>query len=111
MARGISIMKYLILAAILGLSATACATTENRTQANLASDSTQATASAEDLEHAEREGYDPYAIRCERQPVLGSRLSPRQVCRPEWQWRAMQREARDAVSDFQRQSGHHNPTS
>lgn len=104
-------MKYIALAALIGVFGTACATTNEGAQGRTATSASTATASAEDLERAEREGYDPYAIRCERQTVLGSRLPARQVCRPEWQWRAMESEARDAVSDFQRQSGHLNPTS
>lgn len=103
-------MKYLALAAIMGALATGCATTESGTPGRTDATATTATASPEDLARAEREGYDPYAIRCERQTVLGSRLPARQVCRPEWEWRAMQTEARDAVGDFQRQSGHINPT-
>ncbi|MCH8489479.1 MAG: hypothetical protein LAT81_06045 [Oceanicaulis sp.] len=104
-------MKYLALAAITGLFATACATTEDGTQANSAPQVVHATATAEALERAEREGYDPYAVRCERQPVLDSHLSPRQVCRQEWQWRAMQETARDAMDDLhQRQDAHTNST-
>ncbi|MBI1264825.1 MAG: hypothetical protein GC187_08840 [Alphaproteobacteria bacterium] len=96
-------MKYIALAAMLGLFASACATTEGATQARADAAASQAVASAEDLARAEREGYDPYAIRCERQTVLGSRLPARQVCRPEWEWRAMQETSQDAVRHVQSQ--------
>jgi hypothetical protein len=96
-------MKYIALAAMLGLFASACATTEGATQARADAAASQAVASPEDLARAEREGYDPYAIRCERQTVLGSRLPARQVCRPEWEWRAMQETSQDALRNVQSQ--------
>lgn len=96
-------MKYIALAALIGVFATACATTDDGAPGRTAASASTATASAEDLARAEREGYDPYAIRCERQTVLGSRLPARQVCRPEWEWRAMQEVSQDAVRHVQSQ--------
>lgn len=95
-------MKYIVLAAAAGLFATACATTEDGTAANAAPAATQM-ASAEEIERAEREGYDPNAVRCERERVIGSRLAARQVCRPEWEWRAIQRGANETMDHIQRQ--------
>jgi len=94
-------MKYIVLAAAAGLFATACATTESTTTAASAAAATQV-ASAEEVAHAEREGYDPNAIRCERERVIGSRLPARQVCRPEWEWRAIQRGATETMDHIQR---------
>ncbi|MGY6627600.1 MAG: hypothetical protein ACXIVL_03725 [Oceanicaulis sp.] len=91
------------MAALIGVFATACATTDDGAPGRTAASVSTATASAEDLARAEREGYDPYAIRCERQTVLGSRLPARQVCRPEWEWRAMQEVSQDAVRQVQSQ--------
>jgi hypothetical protein len=95
-------MKYFVLAASAALLATACATTENAAQGSAAAAATMV-ASAEEVERAQREGYDPNAIRCERERVIGTRLPARQVCRPEWEWRAIQRGANETMDHIQRQ--------
>jgi hypothetical protein len=99
-------MKNLVLAAsAAALFATACATTGTGAPGSSAAMVTQV-ASAEEVARAEREGYDPNAIRCERERVIGSRLPARQVCRPEWEWRAIQRGATETMDHIQR---HVNP--
>jgi hypothetical protein len=95
-------MKYYVLAASAALLAAGCATTENAAPGSAAAASTMV-ASAEEIERAQREGYDPNAIRCERERVIGTRLPARQVCRPEWEWRAIQRGANETMDHIQRQ--------
>lgn len=90
-------MKYWLVAAGAALFVTACATTDN----SAIESAHFAAAPAEEIEIAEREGYDPNAIRCERERVLGSRLPAREVCRPEWEWRAIRR-GTEEVSDHLR---------
>lgn len=95
-------MKYYVLATAAALLAAGCATTENAAPGSAAAATTMV-ASAEEIERAEREGYDPNAIRCERERVIGTRLPARQVCRPEWEWRAIQRGATETMDHIQRQ--------
>lgn len=45
---------------------------------------------------------DPDGIRCVREPVLGSRLRPQEVCRTQREWDRISEDARDAVSRVQR---------
>jgi hypothetical protein len=95
-------MKYYVLATAAALLAAGCATTDNAAPGSAAAATTMV-ASAEEIERAEREGYDPNAIRCERERVIGTRLPARQVCRPEWEWRAIQRGANETMDHIQRQ--------
>lgn len=98
-------MRHIVLAAAASLLAAGCATTETADSGSTTAAVIQV-ASAEEVERAEREGYDPNAIRCERERVIGSRLPARQVCRPEWEWRAIQRGATETMDHIQR---HVNP--
>lgn len=95
-------LKPLLAAAGAGLFLAACATTDDGVPASAADSAEFQVASAAEVERAEREGYDPNAIRCERERVLGSRLPARQVCRPEWEWRAIARGASETMDHIQR---------
>lgn len=93
-------MKILAFVVGLGLFVCSCATTEGELPS--AASASFESASAEEIEIAAREGYDPNAVRCERESVLGSRLPARQVCRPEWEWRAIARGAQETAEHLQR---------
>ncbi|MCC5996375.1 MAG: hypothetical protein JJU18_08415 [Oceanicaulis sp.] len=95
-------MRYWLIAGGAALLAAACATTDDVVAASAADSAEFQVASPAEVERAEREGYDPNAIRCERERVIGSRLPARQVCRPEWEWRAIARGAQETMDHIQR---------
>lgn len=96
-------MKKLFLALCATGALTACETAPGQTTL-FGGGETQAraaTASADEASGTESSG-DPDAIRCVREPVLGSRLRPQEICRTQREWDRIREAAREDVDRIQR---------